>query len=86
MNITVPIPDALAAQLGNEADLPRLVLEALVLEEYRAGRLSNPALRELLDLATRHEMDGFLKAHGVYQDFTLEEVETQVRVMERLGC
>jgi hypothetical protein len=85
MNITVPIPDALAAKLGAEADLPRRALEALVLEEYRAGRLSNPELRELLGLQSRYEMDGFLKAHGIYQDFTLDEVEDQVRNMERLG-
>lgn len=83
MNVLVPIPDALAAKLGS--DLPRRALEALVLEEYRACRLSNPELRELLGLETRHEMDGFLKAHGVYEDFTLEEIDDQVRGMERLG-
>jgi predicted HTH domain antitoxin len=84
MNVTVPIPDALAARLGAEADLPRRILEALVLEEYRAGRLSNPELCELLGL-TRYEMEGFLKAHGVYEDFTLEDIQEQVTAMERLG-
>lgn len=84
MNVTVPILDALAARLGAEADLPRRILEALVLEEYRAGRLSNPELCELLGL-TRYEMEGFLKAHGVYEDFTLEDIQEQVTAMERLG-
>ena len=83
MNVTVPIPDELAARFG--ADLPRRTLEALVLEEYRAGRLTNAELRAMLGLETRHEMDGFLKAHGVYQDFTIEEIEDQVRAVERLG-
>jgi hypothetical protein len=85
MNITVAIPDDLAARLGPEADLPRRALEALVLEAYRAGRLSNTELRMLLRLETRYEMDGFLKAHGVYEDFTLDEIQDQVRAMERLG-
>jgi hypothetical protein len=85
MNITVLIPDALAEKLGAESDLSRLALEALVLEGYRAGRLSKSELREMLGLATRYEMDGFLKAHGVYEDFTLEEIEEQVKGMERLG-
>ena len=85
MNVTVAIPDDLAARLGPEADLPRRVLEALVLDAYRAGRLSNPELRELLGIESRYEMDGFLKAHGVYEDFTLEEIQGQVRAMERLG-
>lgn len=83
MNVMVPIPDALAARFG--ADLPRRALEALVVEEYRAGRLTNPELRELLGLETRHEMDGFLKARGIYEDFTLEDIEDQVRAVERLG-
>ncbi len=85
MNVTLTIPDALATRLGAEADLPRRVLEALVLDAYRAGQLSNPELREMLGLQTRYEMDGFLKAHGVYEEFTLEEIEDQVRAMERLG-
>jgi hypothetical protein len=85
MNITVPIPDALAAKLGTEADLARRALEALALAEYQAGRLSNPELRELLGLQTRYEMDGFLKAHGVYEDVTIDEIQEQVRTMERLG-
>jgi hypothetical protein len=84
MNVTVPILDALAARLGAEADLPRRILEAFVLEEYRAGRLSNPELCALLGL-TRYEMEGFLKAHGVYEDFTLEDIQEQVTAMERLG-
>jgi hypothetical protein len=85
MNVTLTIPDALAARLGAEADLPRRALEALGLDAYRAGQLSNPELRELLGLETRYEMDGFLKAHSVYEEFTLEEIEDQVRAMERLG-
>jgi len=86
MNITVPIPDALAERLAaGGVDLERRALEALALTEYQAGRLSNPELRELLGLQTRYEMDGFLKAHGVYEDFTIDEIQEQVRNMERLG-
>ena len=85
MNITVPIPDDLAAQLGPEADLPRRALEALLLEEYRAERLTKPELRRALGFETRYELDGFLKAHKVYEEFTLEEIQEQVRAMERLG-
>jgi hypothetical protein len=85
MNITVAIPDALVARLGAEADLPRRALEALVLEEYRAGRLSNPELRALLGLETRYEMDGFLKAHGVYEDYTMADLEREQESLRQLG-
>jgi hypothetical protein len=85
MNVTLTIPDEFAARLGDDADLPRRALEALALEEYRAGRLTQPELRRLLGFETRHELDGFLKAHRVYEDFTVEEIEEQARAIERLG-
>ncbi len=85
MNIMVSIPDDLAVRLGSAADLPRRALEALVLEEYRAGRLTQPELRRALGFETRYELDGFLKAHGVYEAFTVEEIQEQVRAMKRLG-
>jgi hypothetical protein len=85
MNITVVIPDALAAMLGAEADLPRRALEALVLEEYRAGRLTRPELRRLLGFETRAEIDGFLKAHDVNEGMTLAEFERDQQTLDRLG-
>jgi len=85
MDVTLTIPDALAARLGTVDALARRALEAFALEEYRAERLTKPELRRLLAFETRFELDGFLKAHGVYESFTLEEIEDQVRAMERLG-
>jgi len=86
MNVMVPIPDELAEQLTAQGgDIGRRALEALVLEEFRAGRTSKAELRKLLGLESRYEMDGFLKAHGVYEDFSAEEIHEQVRAMERLG-
>jgi hypothetical protein len=85
VNITVPIPDDLAHRLGTADALARRALEAFALEEYRAERLTKPELRRLLAFETRFELDGFLKAHGVYESFTLEEIEDQVKAMERLG-
>jgi hypothetical protein len=85
MEVTLTIPDALAARLGAEADLPRRALEALVLEEYRAGRLTRPELRRLLGFETRAELDGFLKAHGVNEGMTLAEFERDRQTLDRLG-
>ncbi len=69
MNVMVPIPDDLAARFGSEAELGRRVVEALALEEYRAGRLTRPELRQVLGFATRGELDGFLKDRGVVEEF-----------------
>ncbi len=75
MNVMVPIPDDLAARFGSEAELSRRVVEALALEEYRAGRLTRPELRQVLGFATHGELDGFLKDHGVINDISLQAVQ-----------
>lgn len=86
MNLTVHIPDHLAERLSaGNVDLGRRALEALVAEEYRAGRLTRPDLRQLLGFETGHEIDGFLKAHDIYDGITLEELNRQLETLDRLG-
>jgi hypothetical protein len=86
MNLTVQIPDNFAQRLGaGHVDLGRRALEALVAEEYRAGRLTRPDLRQLLGFETGHEIDGFLKAHEIYDGITLEELNRQLETLDRLG-
>lgn len=86
MNITVHIPDEMAARLAAQGgDLERRALEALVLEEFRAGRLSKSELGQALGFEVLNEVDGFLKAHGVFEDYTLEELDREVEAMKRLG-
>jgi hypothetical protein len=86
MNLTVHIPDDIAQRLSADAaTLERRALEALVAEEYRAGRLNKPDLRLLLGFETSYEIDGFLKAHDIYNGITLEELNRQLDDLERLG-
>lgn len=85
MDVTLPIPDELAAQLGNAGDVSRRALEAFGLAEHRAGRLTRPELRRLLGFATRAELDGFLKAHGVFEDYTLADLDQERQALQRLG-
>lgn len=67
MHITLDVPEDIAARLAAAGeDLPRAALEALGLEEYRAGKLSTGQLRRLLQFGTRMQVHEFLKAHGVF--------------------
>lgn len=54
-------------------------------EEYRNGRLTKPELRALLGLATGDQIDTFLKAHEVYEEATLEDIENEIEGLKRLG-
>lgn len=86
MNLNVQIPDDLASRLSAAgADLSRRALEAFALEEYKGGHITQAELRRLLGFATRYQLDGFLKAHDVWIDYTLEDAERERKVLEHLG-
>lgn len=76
MNVHIEIPEEFARQLASDSEgLARVALEALAAEGVRSGKLSVFQARRLLGIRSRHEMDGFLKAHGVFFDLTLEDVQ-----------
>jgi len=86
MNVTIKIPDDVAERLAAKGgDLSRRTLEALALEEYKQGNLTKPELRRLLGFSTRYELDGFLKSHGVFEPFSLDDLERERRDLRRLG-
>jgi uncharacterized protein YgbK (DUF1537 family) len=86
MNLIVQIPDDVAQRLAAAGgDLSRRALEALALEEYKLGHLTKPELRRLLGFGTRDALDGFLKAHDVFEPYSLDDLERERRDLRRLG-
>ena len=86
MEVTVQIPDDIANRMTDAGgDLPRKVLEGLALQEYKSGHITDPELRRLLGFQTRYELDGFLKSHGIYADYTMEDLEREREDPRRLG-
>jgi len=76
MDIHLEVPEELARHLASDPKgLARVALEALAAEGVRLGKLTTFQARNLLGIQSRYEMDGFLKAHGVYLDLTLEDVQ-----------
>jgi hypothetical protein len=85
MHVILEIPEELGRRITADPDeLPRAALEALALEGVRAGTLTVSQARRLLGISSRYEMDGFLKAHGVYLDLTLEDVSRDSEVARPL--
>ena len=86
MNLTVEIPEPLASSLAAEgADVARRVLEALALEQFKSGLLTESELRQALSFETRYELDGFLKQHEVWLDYTIEDFDREMAALDRLG-
>ena len=84
MEVTFQIPDELIGSVADRGDLSRRALEAFALEELRAGHITEPQLCEMLGLA-RIQMDGFLKSHGIFHDYTMEDFERERAALKRLG-
>ncbi len=78
MNITISLPDSIAQYIGSDEDeLRGRLLESFAIEGYRSERLSSYEVGRLLGLETRTEIDKFLKEHGLFLDYTDEEIEQQ---------
>jgi Uncharacterised protein family (UPF0175) len=85
MQVSVQIPDDIARRFSEAgADLSRRALEAFALEELNPGRITEPELCQMLGLA-RLQIDGFLKAHGVYEDITIEDDDGDIADLKSLG-
>jgi len=86
VNITLQLPEDIAQHLSAEwYDLPRAALESLALEAYRARKLSTEQMRRLLGFQTRFELDGFLKQHQVWLDYTREDLDSDRAAHQKLG-
>ena len=86
MQVTMQIPDDIAIRMtAAGGDLSRRALEAFVADEYRHGHLHKPDLRRLLGFETSYEIDGFLKAHQVFDDYMLEDLDRELDGLKRLA-
>ena len=86
MQLTVQIPDDIAHRLIEAGgDLSRRALEGMALEDFKTGNLNKPDLRRLLGFGTRWQLDGLLKAHGVFEDYTLDDFERECQALKSLG-
>jgi hypothetical protein len=79
-------PRRIATRLGaTGADLERQALEAFVVEGFRGGRTTTEDLRKALAFEALNEVDGFLKAHGVYKPYGVVDLERERRTLDALG-
>lgn len=85
MTVTLDLPDDIAQTIAAYGDLSRCAMEGLALKEFRAGHLSQATLRRLLGFSTRYELDGFLKAHGEFVNYSIEEFNREWEDLRKAG-
>lgn len=75
MQIRLDVPEEVARKFDAEpGGIIRAALESLAIEGVRSGKLTVHQARQMLGIPSRHEMDGFLKAHGMLLPITIEDV------------
>ena len=86
MKVTIELPDDVSAALkGRWDDVPRRSLEAIAVEGYRTGALTETQVRRLLELETRFQVHALLKEHHVTLQYTEADLEDDLRAQREIG-
>jgi len=86
MNVTIDLPDDIAAALKDEwKNVPRRSLEAIAVEAYRTGALHESQIRRLLRFETRQQVHALLKEHGVPLRYTQADLDDDLSAHRELG-
>jgi predicted HTH domain antitoxin len=84
IEVTIKLPDALAIALGStpEARSQRLAEDAAI-EEYRAGRLSQRQVGEMLGL-DYWQTERFLAAHNVALNYSVADLQADRATLDEV--
>jgi len=85
MEVTIDLPEDVVKVFSAAGEnIEREVLEAIALEGYRRGKLSRAQVRRMLGYQTDMEVDAFLKAHNVFLNYTIKDLEQDRKTLEKL--
>jgi len=86
MQVTVDLPaDILEALERQWTDLNRQALEAIAVEGYRTGALSENQVRRLLVLPSRFEVHALLKEHRIPLRYSEADLQDDLTAHRELG-
>ena len=86
MKVTIQLPEDISAALAEQWDnVPRRSLEAIAVEGYRSGALTEAQVRRLLELDTRFQVHALLKEHHVPLHYTEADLEDDLSAHRELG-
>lgn len=86
MQVTINLPEDISAALkGQWGNVPRRSLEAIAVEGYCTGALTESQVRRLLGLETRFQVHALLKEHHVPLRYTEADIEHDLSAHRELG-
>jgi predicted HTH domain antitoxin len=82
VNVAIEIPDDVGRALGAHAsEVSRAVLQAVAIEAYRAGTITPAQVQQMLGLRSRWETEAFLRRAEAYHDYTMDDLERDLRAV-----
>lgn len=85
MQVAIELPEDIGEELQAKwKDLPRAALEAIALEGYRSGALTESQVRRMLGFESRMRVNAFLKDHAAYYEYRPTEIEDEIESNHRL--
>lgn len=86
MQVTLNIPDNLAAHLIDAGKDPsQAALEAVAIEGYRTGRLTESEVRQMLGYETRMQVHALLAEYNVDLHYTREHLQQDIDASSKLN-
>jgi predicted HTH domain antitoxin len=86
MTVTIDLPEDISAALeGRWDNVPRRSLEAIAVEAYRTGALTESQIRRLLGFETRLQVYALLKEHQVPLRYSAADLEEDLSAHRQLG-
>ena len=83
MQITVEIPNEIAQRLDQtQGKLSHRLLELIVADAYRCGKINTNQVQQILQLSTRLAVHAFLKRMGVYLNYDETELEQDLQTLK----
>lgn len=85
MDVRIEVPDDIVHRMKIRwKDLPRGMLQALAIESYRAGIITEAEVQRMLNLPSRWDVDAVLKEAQAYIEYTDMDLREDIDAIRRL--
>ena len=85
MHISIPIPEDVVHQIESKwKDIPRRILEALAIDAYRSGVITEVEVQSMLSMSSRFEVNDFLKRAQADIDYSEADLLHDIEAIRML--
>ena len=84
MDISIVIPEEIASRMEKKEDIHSFAREAVAIEAYRKGIITEAEVQNLLGFSHRFETDAFLKKVKAYIEYDEAALQTDIDNIQKV--